>query len=275
MSSTTDPLLTQINLFYKKDFYKKASNYLDAIQSYSSELDISINYLKSLVANDPITAGCDVFVKLDQQMKSMTPQFMSFWIQKYNQAHEKIKNEVGIRIGTGTFYRSFSDSIGGISRQESLYDESTQSVANKSFPIRYGSSLANKIHPQRLLLHGEFSNKLSKIFNQNLQNIQEQGALPTKSHGENLIPDTEHSKRMQGIIPTLNQRIRNEFKELYSVIKHYCQYNPQSGSQNIQFVPNFNITVNVEGTPLNQDILFNQLQDTEKDLTAKTILGVG
>ena len=94
MSSTTDPLLTQINLFYKKDFYKKASNYLDAIQSYSSELDISINYLKSLVANDPITAGCDVFVKLDQQMKSMTPQFMSFWIQKYNQAHEKIKNEV-------------------------------------------------------------------------------------------------------------------------------------------------------------------------------------
>ena len=80
---------------------------------------------------------------------------------------------------------------------------------------------------------------------------------------------------MQKIIPTLNQRIRSEFKELYNVIKYYCQYNPQSSSQNIQFVPNFNITVNVEGTPLNQDILFNQLQDIKKDLTAKTILGAG
>lgn len=272
---TTDPQLTQINLFYKKDFYKKASDYLDAIQSYSAELDISINYLKSFVANDPITSSRDVFIDLDKKMKSMTPQFAAFWISKFNQSHEKIKNEVRIKIGSGTFYRSFSDSIGCISKQEGLYDESTQSVANKSFPIRYGGSLTNKIHPQRLLLHGEISSKLSKLFNQNLQNIQQQGTLPTKAHGENLIPDTEHSKRMQGIIPVLNQRIQSEFKQLYKVIKYYCQYNPQSSSQNLQFIPNYNLTVNVEGTPLNQDVLFNQLLDVQKEMTTRIILGAG
>jgi len=274
MKTTTDPHLTQINLFYKKDFYGNASNYLAAIQGYSKELETSIKYLQSYVANDPVTSASEVFVQLDEQMKSMSPQFAAFWLQKYNQAHEKIKNEVGLKIGTGTFYRPFSDSIGIITRQENLYDESVQSVLNKSFPMRYGSTLSNKIHPQRLLLHGEMSNKLNKLFNQNLQNIQEKGAIPTKAHGENLVPDTEHVKRIQQIVSNLNQRIKNEFKQLYNVIGYYCQYNAQSGAQNIQFIPNYNISVNIEGTPINQDILFNQLQEVQKDITTSKVLGL-
>lgn len=274
MKITTDPQLTTINLFYKKDFYRKASNYMEAIKSYSKELDIAINYLKSKVANDPILAESVVFVDLDQQMKVMTSQFAAFWIKKYNLAHEKIKNEVNARIGTGTFYRPFGDSIGILARQETLYDENVLSIANKSFPVRYGSSLTNKIHPQRQLLYAECSDKLNKIFNSNIQNIQEKGAVCSNAHGENLIPDSVHLQRMQALIPTLTQRIQNEFKELYNVIKLYCEYNPQSSSQNIQFVPNYNITVSVEGTPVNQDILFNQLQELQKVTTTKIMLEV-
>jgi adenosyl cobinamide kinase/adenosyl cobinamide phosphate guanylyltransferase len=275
MSITTDPQLTQINLFYKKDFYEKASNYLGAIQSYSTELGYAIEHSKAKVANDPITAMSDFYVKMDNRMKSMGAQFTAHWIKNYNLTLEKVRNEVGLKIGTGTFYRSFGDSIGSIARQETLYDESTTSIQNKAFPVRYGSSMSNKIHPQIQLLYADFSNKLNKIFNQNLQNIQSTGSLSTKSHGENLVPDVEHSKRIQSIIATLNQKIRNEFKELYNVILLYCQYNPRASTQNIQFVPNFNITVNVEGNNLNQDILFNQLQEVKKDIVTKTILGLG
>jgi len=274
MKITTDPQLTNINLFYKKDFYENASNYMEAIKSYSTELEIAINYLKSKVANDPITSESNVFIDLDKQMKSMSAQFAAFWIQKYNIAHQKIKNEVNTKIGTGTFYRPFSDSIGILGRQETLYDETVLSVANNSFPVRYGASLTNKIHPQRQLLYAESSDKLNKIFNSNLKNIQEKGASSNSAHGENLIPDSIHLTRMQSVIASLNQRIRDEFKELYNVIRLYCEYNAQSSAQNIQFVPNYNITVKVEGTPINQDILFNQLQDIKKDITTKIVLGV-
>lgn len=264
----------QVNLFYKKDFYQKASNYLQAIQSYSSELETAIDYAKTKVANDPITAMGDFFTKLDSKMKSMSPQFAANWIKTFNSASDQVKNEVGLKIGTGTFYRSFSDSIGILSRQENLYEENTQSVLSQSFPLRYGSSLTNKLHPRTQLLHGEISSKLNTVVNKNLKNIQNQGTTPDKAHGENLVPDTSHVKRVQGIVSTLNQRIRGEFKELYNVISYYCNYNPRSASQNIQFVPNFNISVDVEGTPVNQDVLFNQLQEVQKDITTKKVLGV-
>lgn len=273
--NTTDPQLTQINLFYKKDFYNKASNYLGAIQSYTKELETSIKFAKAKVANDPITSMKDFFVELDGQMKSMTPQFAAHWIKAFNTSIEKVKNEVGVQIGSGTFYRGFGDSIGTITKQENLYDESTQSIKNNSFPLRYGSSLTNKIHPQILLMHGEMSNKLNKVFNKNLQNIQSSNTTSLKAHGENLIPDTEHTKRIQGMVSMLNQKIRGEFKELYNVISYYCNYNSRASTQNIQFVPNYNITVSVEGNNLNQDILFNQLQDVQKDITTKKVLGVG
>lgn len=275
MSTSIDPHLMQINLFYKKDFYQQASNYLEAVQSYSSELETAINFAKSKVANDPITSMSSFFVDLDKKMKSMTPQFAANWIKTFNTVQEQVRNEVGITIGTGTFYRSFSDSIGILTRQENIYDESTQSVLNEAFPLRYGASLTNKIHPRIQLLFGEMSNKLNTVMNKNLKNIQAQGSSPDKAHGENLVPDISHVKRIQGLVPTLNQRIRNEFKELYNVISFYCNYNPRSASQNIQFVPNFNISVDVEGTPVNQDILFNQLQDIKHDITTKKVLGVG
>jgi len=274
MSTSIDPHLMQISLFYKKDFYQQASNYLQAVQSYSSELETAINFAKSKVANDPITTMGQFFIELDKKMKSMSPQFAANWIKTFNSAHEQVRNEVGVAIGTGTFYRSFSDSIGVLTRQENVYDESTQSVLNNAFPLRYGASLTNKIHPRIQLLHGEISNKLNTVMNKNLKNIQTQGTSPDKAHGENLVPDIAHVKRVQGLVPTLNQRIRNEFKELYNVISFYCNYNPRSASQNIQFVPNINISVNVEGTPVNQDVLFNQLQDVKRDITTKKVLGV-
>ena len=278
--TTTDPQLTQINLFYKKDFYQKASNFLGTIQGYSSELETAINFNKSKVQNDPITAQADFFANLDNQMKSMQPQFASYWINAFNTSLDQVRNEVRTKIGDGTFFKPFSDSIGSIARAENYFDDSTQLISDiqgsqMMTPLRYGSSLTNKIHPATLLLHGEMSKKTNLVFRKNLQNIQSKVSSSTKAHGDNLVPDTEHFKRMQGIVSTLNQKIQSEYKELYSVIDFYCKYNPRAATNNLQYVPNYNITVNVEGNPINQDILFNQLQDIQSTLTTKKVLGVG
>lgn len=277
--TTIDPFLTKVNLFYKKDFYQSASNFLGTIQSYSNELQTGIDYNLTKVSNDPITSQAKFFADLDSKMKGMKPQFAAQWINTFNNSLQEVQNQVRIKIGDGTFYKSFGDSIGSLAKIENYFDDTTQLASDiqgsqMMSPLRYGSSLSNKIHPAVLLLHGEMSKKVNLVFRKNLSNIQSKVSSSTKAHGDNLIPDTEHFKRMQSIIPSINQKIKSNFKELYNVIQYYCNYNPRSGTDNIQYVPDFNITVDVEGNPVNQDLLMNQLQDTQSTVTTLKALGV-
>ena len=275
---TTDPQLTSINLFYKKEFYEKASNFLSTMQNYTPEIETAIEYNLSKVKNDPITAQKDFFVKMDKKMGSMEPQFAAHWINQFNNSLNAVRKEVRMQIGDGTFYRQFSDSIGGLARMENYFDDSTQLVSdvnsqNMMAPLRYGSSLSNKIHPATLLLLGEVSKKTNLVFKKNLQSIQSSVSTSKKAHGDNLVPDTEHFTRMKGIMPTITQKIQGEYKQLYKVIDLYCNYNPKSAPQNLQYVPNYNITMSIEGNPVNQDLLANQLQDTQSKLTSRKVLG--
>ena len=272
LQTTTDPQLTQINLFYKKDFYQNASNYLDAINSYSTELETAINFNKCKVKNDPITSQKEFFVNLDEQMNSMSPQFAAYWIGQFDKSIEEVRNQVTLEIGEGVHYRRFSDAIGCLAKIENYIDDSTQLVSdvtgdNLMTPLRFGSSLTNKLHPSTFLLHGEMSKKTNLVFRRNIKNIQSTISQSLNAHGSNLVPDTEHFKRMQRIIPDINQKIETQFGDLYKVIQYYCNYNPQASTQNLQLVPNYNITVKVEGNELNQDILFNQLQEARSTVT--------
>ena len=278
-SKTIDPQLTQINLFYKKEFYNKASNFLSTINDYSTELQASIDYSLTKVQNDVITSQRDFFIKLDNQMKSMQPQFAADWISKFNTALNEVKNQVRVRISEGTFYKQFSDSIGSLARLENYLDDSLQLVSDVTgskmmTPLRYGASLTNKMSPSTQLLHAELSKKTNIVFRKNIQNIQSTVQSGNVSQGSNLTPDTQHFVRMKNAIPGLNQKIQSEFKELYNVIQLYCNYNPRAATNNIQFVPNSNISVNVEGNTLNQDLLFNQLKEVTSSVTTRKVLGV-
>lgn len=277
-TTTTDPQLTRVNLFYKKDFYQSASNYLGAIQNYSNELETSIQYNLTKVSNDPITSQAKFFAELDGKMGGMQPQFAAQWINTFNTSLQAVQNEVRIQIGEGTFYKPFSDSIGSLAKIENYFDDSLQLVSDvegsqMASPLRYGSSLSNKLHPAVILLHGEMSKKTNLVFRKNLSNIQSKVSSSTKAHGDNLIPDTQHFQRMKSIIPSINQKIQSTFKQLNNVIQYYCNYNPRSGTNNVQYVPSYNITVSVEGTPVNQDLLQNQVQDVESKLTTLKVLG--
>jgi hypothetical protein len=278
-TKTIDPQLTQINLFYKKEFYNKASNFLSTINDYSTELQTSIDYSLTKVQNDVITSQRDFFITLDNQMKSMQPQFAADWISKFNTALNEVKNQVRIKINEGTFYRQFSDSIGSLARLENYLDDSLQLVSDVTgskmmTPLRYGASLTNKMSPSTQLLHAELSKKTNIVFRKNIQNIQSTVQSGNVSQGSNLTPDTQHFVRMKNAIPGLNQKIQSEFKELYSVIQLYCNYNPRAATNNIQFVPNTNISVDVEGNTLNQDLLFNQLKEVTSSVTTRKVLGV-
>jgi hypothetical protein len=275
---TIDPQLTNLNLFYKKDFYKQATNYLDTIESYETELEQAIKFNKTKVSNDVIKAQTDFFVELDNRLKSMSPQFAAYWINQFNRSLEAVRNEVLIKNNGGTFYQNFSDCIGSLTKQENYYDDSTQLVSDVSgddimAPLRYGASLTNKISTYTQLLHAEMSKKVNLVFRKNIKNIQEKISTSTQPHGDNLVPDSRHFERIQNIVSSLNQKLRQQFKELYGVIELYSSYNSRSSSNNIQFVPNIDISVDIEGTPINQDILFNRVQEIRSQLTTKGLLG--
>lgn len=278
--ATIDPLLSRVHLFYKKDFYDKASNFLGAIQNYSDQIQTSIDFEKTKVANDPITAQADFFSQLEGKLGSMQPQFAAQWINTFNTAVNEVKSQVGIKNAQSTFLQPFSDSIGSIARVENYLDDTTQLVSDVASektmsPLRYGSSLGNKISPATLLMMGEMSKKINLVFRKNISNIQDSISSSTKAHGSNLVPDTEHFKRMKGVFVGITQKIQSEFKKLYNVIDFYSKFNPRSSSSNLQFVSDYNITIDVEGTPVNQDLLQNQLAQARKELTTLKVLGAG
>lgn len=279
-STTTDPQLTQINLFYKKDFYQNATNFLSTISNYTNELDLAIEYNLTKVKNDVITSQKDFFIKLDEKLKQTTPQFAAFWKKKFDGALLDVKTQVFTNIGEGTFFRPISDSIGSLLRIENYLDDSLQVISDLEgsdimTPVRYGATLSNKISPSTLLLTSELSKRTNLVFRKNLQNIQTEIADSLTSHGQNLVPDTQHFIRMQNSVASLTQKIQSDFKELYNVIYYYCTYNPRSATSNLQFVPNIQINVSVEGNNLNQDLLFNQLKEVSTDLTSLKVLGPG
>lgn len=278
-TKTSDPQITNINLFYKKEFYSKATNFLSTMDAYLSELQTAIDFNKTKTSNDVIKSQQDFFVELDNKMKQMQPQFAAFWIEKFKNSFLEVKNQVLIKTSGGTFYRAFSDSIGAWFKTENYLDDSTQYVSdiqgsNTLTPLRLGGSLMNKISPATLLLHAQLSKATNLIYRKNLQNIQEVVTTPNKAHGNNLIPDIEHIKRMQNSVAGLTQKIITEYKELYSVINFYCSYNPRSSSNNVQIVPNAVLTVNIEGQQVGQDFLFNQVKDLDSKLTSMKVLGL-
>jgi len=277
-STTTDPQLTQINLFYKKDFYQNASNFLSTISNYTKELELAIEYNLTKVKNDVVTSQKDFFIKLDNELKQTTPQFAAFWRKKFNDALLDVKTQVFTSIGEGTFFRPISDSIGFLLRIENYLDDSLQVVSDLEgtdimTPVRFGATLTNKISPSTLLLTSELSKRTNLVFRKNLQNIQTEIADSLTSHGQNLVPDTQHFIRMQNSVASLTQKIQEDFKELYNIIQYYCNYNPRSSTSNLQFVPNIQINVSVEGNNLNQDLLFNQLKDIRSEITSLKVLG--
>lgn len=278
LNKTLDPELASINIFYKKDFYKSASNYLNVVSNYENNLQTFIDYRKTFVSNDVITSQANFFVNLDKKLSTMEPQLAAFFIEKYNNSLQQVKNEVYMKIGNGIHYKPISDSIGILTRQDNYFDDSTQYVSDvacstQPSPLRYGASTLNKINPYTLLIMSDLSKKTNTIFRKNISNIQSTVSKSTLSHGDNLVPDNLSQQRNSQSTNALRQKIYSDFKTLYPVIQYYCNYNKSRKTQNLQFIPDVNINIQVEGFPTSQDLLFNQLVEVNSTLTAQKALG--
>lgn len=279
-STTTDPKLLEVNIFYKEEFYKSASNYLNVVEKYFNLVKLFIDYNKSKVSNDVINSQANFFIELDKVLGAMQPQFAAFWIEKFNSSINLVKKQVLTKLSNSIHYRPLSDSMCILSRQDVYLDDSTQfvsdvAVQNQPPPTRYGASTINKINPLSFFIHNDLSKKLNMVFRKNLQNIQFQAFSSQQAHGGNLVPDTFAQSRNSQNSNELKINVFNEYKSLFPIILYYCNYNQKRATNNLQYVSNPNILVNVEGSLINQDLLFNQLADINSKLTSQIVLGSG
>ena len=90
---TIDPDMVSAQVFFKKDFYQSASNYLDFVGNLPKELELAIEWNKTDYANDPITAKTNFFKNLD--VKSLNADFSTSWLKKYNETYITERRALG------------------------------------------------------------------------------------------------------------------------------------------------------------------------------------
>lgn len=275
---TIDPKMVSVNLFFKKEFYKSASNYLDYVGNLPQELDVFLEWSKTDHANDPITAKKDFFKKLDSEyLKNLKTDFVVDWLKKYKTTFSEVQDQVRLEVGQGTYFRNISDCVGCLTKMSNYANSSTQLVSDRDLkelpvPILYGSGMENQLSNNAKVVNMSFSKATSSLFRYSSFNIQEKISENTLSHGQNLIPDYNHYDRMMKITNELTQKIRQEYKDFYRVLEFYSNHNPSDPSNNSRVIPPTIVTTLVEGNVQYQTQLRSRATDILTSFTNKRAL---
>jgi|GEM_PF-3496301 hypothetical protein len=273
---TIDPEMVSVNLFFKKDFYKSASNYLDYIGNLPKELDVHLEWLKTDYANDPIKAKTDFFKNLD--LKSLKTDFVVHWLKQYKTTYSEVQDQVRLEMGpNATINRNPSDCVGSLARMSNYTNSSTQLVSDRDMenlpvPALYGAGMENTLSNNAKIVNSSFSKSSNSLFRYSSFNLQEKVSENTLSHGQNMIPDYNHYQRMMKSINDVTQKLRQEFSDFFRVNEFYSNYNPNSQSTNVQVVPPTIVTTLVEGQVQYQTQLKSRAADILTSFTNRRAL---
>ena len=273
---TIDPEMVSAQLFFKKEFYQSASNYLDFIGNRTKELDLFLEWNKTDYANDPITAKTNFFKKLD--ISNLDADFAAHWLKQYNTSLSEVKDKVKFEMGGDSIYsRGQSDCVGSLARMSNYANNSTQLLSDRDMknlpvPSIYGAGLENQLSNNAKIVNSAFSIAANSLFRYSSFNIQEKVSENILSHGQNLIPDYGHYQRMMKVVNDLTQKLRQDFKDFFKVTEFYSNYNPNSRSTNVQVIPPTIVTTLVEGQVQYQTKLKSRAADILTSYTNKAAL---
>lgn len=273
---TIDPEMVSAHLFFKKDFYKSASNYLDYIGNLPKELDVYLEWMKTDYANDPIKSKKDFFKNLD--LKSLDTNFMVYWLKQYKTTYSEVQDQVRLELGpTASINRNPSDCVGSLARMSNYTNSSTQLVSDRDMenlpvPALYGFGIENTLSDNAKIVNASFSKASNSLFRYSSFNIQEKISENNLSHGQNLIPDYNHYQRMMKSITGVTQKLRQEFDDFYRVNEFYSNFNANSPKTNVQVIPPTVITTLVEGQVQYQTQLRSRAADVLTSFTNRRAL---
>jgi hypothetical protein len=287
--TTIDPMLYDLNVFYEKDLYNKATNFGLLLAQGVDQLEYFIEWNKSLVGIDPITSQSEVFANLDKEGLQMYSeiQYKVFWYERYLSSIAPVKRRFNkILKNRVKVFKDISDSIGLLRNVEYLPDDSLLAIYDVDFnlvseqlfeqlvPVNYATSLDNKIKPNSKILTAYMSRFCTSLFRHNMYQLGYPFTDSKVSHGSNLVVDYYHYDRIYNVAKEeLEADLTEFYGSLYDIITFYEQYNPQDDTDNLQLKEKGAIWFSLEGLEKKTDYLKKEVGFYKNIANSLTTLG--
>lgn len=206
----------------------------------------------------------------------LSDEFVLYWMEKFRTAHQAVKTAYKALVTDPTqdYFSDFSDTMGSITRLSENIDSTLLPLSDPDMdligllPNAYHPTLDDKI-PDALKMPAIQLSKLNNaLYRNNLVKVLTVAATATVTHGENLVTDEAHYKRLQSILDSLLGSIANTLGKVARVM-FYIRTLP---SVNNQVVSNFSYTAAIENSLLQIDILQNKITDLQSQQTLQTTL---
>lgn len=228
--------------------------------TFKEQFELYTEYINCKQKTDPIISEMTFWKNNLSKIESLPAEFIIFWLDKYENCHPKVKEELKIEINTeDTILQKFSDSITNVFRQDENINAKYTIVEDIEFdstiPSPFSPVLQDKlnINTQNNVLNG--STKVNSLFNRSMRNISS-GGQQNESHGSNLSTDYFHIQRLVENKPELLEIAADFVGSIYEVLLYINNYK----LNNIQKVFPATFNFNVEGENVNVDSLGNKVQ---------------
>jgi len=184
--TTIDPKLYDLNVYYEKDLYNKATNFGLLLAQGVDQLTDFIQWRKSLVGIDPIASQTEIFTTLDEDglKKYSEIQYKVFWFERYLTSIAPVKRAFNkVLKDKIKIFKDISDSIGLLRNVEYLPDDSLLAIYDVDFdlvsedlveqlvPINFATSIENKIKPNSRILTAYMSRFCTSLFRHNMYQL--------------------------------------------------------------------------------------------------------
>ena len=269
------------------EFYKTATNLMDAFETYTGQLSVAIDFEKTKVSNNVILSTAKLYatlnndnfkVSVDDTSYEFDNIFKLFYIEKFQTLTDNLKNLITTTFsGSNVYFTKYSDDIGNISNITSIVDSSTSPYFDIedivfAYPNSIAASLYNKISRNELRTSINLTTLTDAVLKTSMQGLQtgvNQQTAKT-SHGENLITDNLYIERVFKYSDTINSKLQNILGDMADFISYFKEVNYRDQDDKRK-VPFLTYTSQVEGTGVIIDILKNKFYIFQGDHKSSTL----
>lgn len=259
------------------EFYKTATNLMDAFTTYVGQLSVSVDFEKAKVTNDVINSTSQLYKTLNNDDFKIKAKgeifpykfdniFKLFYIEKFQTLTSNLKSLITSSFsGSNVYFVNYSDDIGNITNTTSIVDSSTSPYfdiedTEFAYPNNVAASLYNKISRNELRTSIDLNILTDAVLKTNIQGLQESVDKNTAktSHGENLVTDNLYIERVFKYSDSVNSKLRNVLGNMAEFINFFKEvnYRDQDADRSAMFLT---YKSQVEGTSVAIDILKNKL----------------
>lgn len=301
MSSTTTLVPDYVGIVQDTslNFYNKSTNLLNAIYNYLEELEMNIQFTKSLVTVDRLQSygqlynlmnGTNFTVKgyvkenndngniVEGSIKSFDNNFKLYFVEKFLSLNDSYRARISKMIYDNKYFAPFSDDIGIITNLQTIPDNDINpyfDVYNQlnSLQTNFPATIINKVSRNQMIMSKTFSYYTDAILKLNLVGLQS-GVLNEQtartSHGTNLITDILYYKRAVKDHQAFLTELYALLGDIANFILFFKEINPQDKDPYRKAIISTYTITNLENTALFVDILKNNV--TKLQLSTEQVL---